>query len=210
MQRSRVGIAAVVSGGAYSSPLAGPAFSAPSGQHLRVTVAQGCPKAMPWAVTDVENPVDPALTKALTPTGATSGLICRYATDNQMYFSPGANTDVDTPAPMPVPSLRASITLTPIQAISLSALVAATSIAPVTGTYACPEQDPGHEALIVLGYSSRSDVDLRYSDTGCQGIDNGYVLGFQGGSESFGNTQDAIDAMVARPSEGPATPSASR
>jgi hypothetical protein len=39
--------------------------------------------------------------------------------------------------------------LTPIQAISLSALVAATSIAPVIDTYACPEQDPGHEALIV-------------------------------------------------------------
>jgi hypothetical protein len=84
-----------------------------------------------------------------TPFGTPSGLICRYATDNQMYFSPGANTDVDTPAPMPAPSLRASITLTPIQAISLSALVAATSIAPVTGTYACPEQDPGHEALVV-------------------------------------------------------------
>ena len=100
-------------GGSYSSPLPGPAFSAPPGQHLRLTVAEGCPATMPWAITDVENPADPALTKALAPTGATSGLICRYATDNVMYFSPGANTEVDTPLPMPVPNLRASLVLTP-------------------------------------------------------------------------------------------------
>jgi hypothetical protein len=172
-----------------------------------LTVAQGCPATIPWAVTDVENPADPALMKALAPTGATSGLICRYATDNQMYFSPGANTDVDTPAPMPVPNLRASAVLTSTQATSLSALVAATSIAPATGSYSCPEQDPGHEVVMVFGYPSRPDVDLWYSDTGCQGIDNGDVLGFQGGSESFATMQDAVDGLAPRPSEGPATPS---
>jgi hypothetical protein len=196
-------------GAAHSSPFAAPAFSAPPGQHLRVTVAQGCPATMPFAVTDVENPADQALTKALAPAGATSGLICRYATDNTMYFSPGANTDVDTPAPMPVPNLRASATLTPAQAASLSTLVAVTSIAPVVGTYSCPSGEFGHEALIVLGYPSRSDVDLWYSDTGCQGVDNGLVLGFEGGSASFANLQSAIDALVPPPSEGPATPSAS-
>jgi hypothetical protein len=195
--------------GAHSSPLPDPAFSAPPGQHLRVTVAQGCPKTMPWAVTDVENPADPALTKALAPVGATSGLICRYASDNTMYFSPGANTDVDTPAPMPVPNLRASTVLTESQAASLSMLANVTNIAPVTGTYSCPEDLAGHHALIVLGYPTRSDVDLWYSDSACQGIDNGDVLGFQGGNESFWNLQDAIDGLVAPPSEGPATPSAS-
>jgi hypothetical protein len=196
-------------GGTYSSPLPEPAFSAPPGQHLRLTVAQGCPATMPWAVTDVENPADPALTMALAPTGATSGLICRYATDDVRYFSPGANTDVDTPAPMPVPNLRGSAVLTLPEAMSLSMLAAATSIAPVVGTYSCPAQFFGHEALIVLGYPSRSDVDLWYSDTGCGGIDNGSVLAFEGGSESFGNLENAIDALAAPPSEGPATPSAS-
>jgi hypothetical protein len=193
-------------GGGYTSPLPNPAFSAPPGQHVRVGIAQGCPATMPWAVTDVQNPADPALTKALAPTGATSGLICRYATDNVMYFSPGANTEVDTPAPMPVPNLRASAVLTSSQATSLSAFVAATSIAAVIGTYACPEQDPGHEVLIVLGYPTRVDIDLWYRDTGCQDVDNGYESGFQGGSESFGNFEDAVDGVVARPSEGPATP----
>jgi len=196
-------------GGGYSSPFPVPAFSAPPGQHLRLTVAQGCPTTMPWAVTDVENPAAPALMKELAPTGATRGLICRYATDNVMYFSPGANTEVDTPAPMPVPNLRGSVSLTPAQATSLSALVAATSIAPVIGSYSCPSGDPGHVALIVLGYPDRADVDLWYNDTGCQGIDNGYVLGFEGGSESFGNLVVAIDALIAPPSEGPATPAAS-
>jgi hypothetical protein len=195
-------------GGGYSSPLPGPAFSAPPGQHLRLTVAQGCPATMPFAITDVENPADPALTKALAPTGATSGLICRYATDNVMYFSPGANTEVDTPLPMPVPNLRASLVVTSTQATSLSALVAATSIAPAIGTAptSCPEQEPGHEAVIVLGYPTRTDVDLWYSDTGCQGIDNGSVLAFEGGNPSFWKLEDAIDGLVAVPTEGPATP----
>ena len=98
-----------------------------------------------------------------------------------------------------VPSFRPMSTapyLPSVPAVSsLSALVAATSIAPVTGTFACPEQLPGHEAVIVLGYPSRSDVDLWYSDTGCQGVDNGYELGFQGGNESFWTMQDAVDAL---------------
>jgi hypothetical protein len=192
-------------GGGFLSPLPNPAFSAPPGQHLRLTVAQGCPTTMPWAVTDVENPAEPALMKELAPTGATRGLICRYATDNTMYFSPGANTEVDTPAPMPVPNLRGSKVLTAAEAASVSMSAAAVSIAPAVGSYSCPEEYPGHVALVVLGYATRADVDLWYSDTGCQGVDNGYVLGFQGGSESFGNFQDAVDGLVATPSEGPAT-----
>ncbi|HEY5050267.1 MAG TPA: hypothetical protein VII50_05160 [Acidothermaceae bacterium] len=193
-------------GGAYSSPLPGPAFSAPPGQHLRVTVAQGCPATMPWAVTDVENPADPARTNALAPTGATSGLICRYATDNVLYFSPGANTEVDTPAPLPVPNLRASVVLTPAQAATLSAAAAVASVAPATGSYSCPSGDPGHVALIVLGYPDRADVDLWYSDTGCQDVDNGYASDFLLAGGDFGG---AVDALVPRPSSGPATPSAS-
>jgi hypothetical protein len=187
------------------SPLPNPAFSAPPGQHLRVTVAQGCPKTMPWAITDVENSADAALTKELAPTGAIKGIICRYATDDQISFPPGANTELDSVPPLPVPNLRASATLTQAQAASLSALAATTSIAPVVGTYSCPSGEFGHVALIVLGYPTRADVDLWYSDTGCQGINNGFVLGFQGASESFGNLQDAIDALVPRPSEGPAS-----
>jgi hypothetical protein len=193
-------------GGTYSSPLPGPAFSAPAGQHLRVTVAQGCPATMPFAVTDVENPADPALTKALAPTGATNGLICRYATDNVMHFSPGANTEVDTPSPMPAPNLRASALLATAQARSLSAAAAATSIAPAIGSYSCPSGDFGHVALVVLGYSDRPDVDLWYSDTGCEVADNGYVSAFLLAGGDFGV---AVDALVPRPSSGPATPSSS-
>ena len=193
-------------GGSYSSPLPAPAYSVPPGQHLRLTVAQGCPATMPWAVTDVDNPADPALTKALAPTGATSGLICRYATDNVMYFSPGANTEVDTPSPLPVPNLRGSLVLTSTQATSLSAAVAATSIAPPVGSVACPSGAAGHVALIVLGYPTRTDVDVWYSDTGCQVADNGYVSAFLLGGGDLGN---AVDALVLSPSEGPATPSAS-
>jgi hypothetical protein len=191
-------------GGGFSSPLPGPAFSAPPGQHLRVTVAQGCPATMPWAVTDVQNPADAALTKALAPTGATSGLICRYASDNVIYFSPGANTEVDTPLPMPVPNVRASIVLTSSQATSLSAAVAATSIAPPVGSYACPSGDAGHVALIVLGYPSRADVDVWYSDTGCQVADNGYVSAFL---LAGGDLGAAVDTLVMKPTSGPATPS---
>jgi hypothetical protein len=193
-------------GGSYSSPLPGPGFSAPPGEHLRITVEQGCPASMPWAITDVQNPADPALTKSLAPTGATSGLICRYATDDTVHFSSGANTDVDTPSPLPVPNLRASLVLTPAQAASLSTSVAATSIAPPIGSTSCPSGDPGHVALIVLGYSSRSDVDVWYSDTGCQVADNGYVSAFLLGGGDIG---DAVDALVMTPSSGPATPSAS-
>jgi hypothetical protein len=161
---------------------------------------------MPFAVTDVENPADPALTKALAPAGATSGLVCRYATDNVMHFSPGANTDVDTPAPMPVPNLRGSAVLSAAQAASLSKAAAATSIAPAIGSYSCPSGDFGHVALVLLGYSDRADVDVWYSDTGCQVADNGYVSAFLLAGGDFGS---AVDGLVPRPSSGPATPSAS-
>jgi hypothetical protein len=161
---------------------------------------------MPWAVTDVENPADPALTKALAPIGAATGLICRYATDDTVHFSPGANTDVDTPSPLPVPNLRASAVLTAAQAATLSAAAAAASIAPATGSYSCPSGDPGHVALIVLGYPSRPDVDLWYSDTGCQDVDNGYASDFLLAGGDFGG---AVDELVPRPLSGPATPSSS-
>jgi hypothetical protein len=193
--------------GAHPSPLPEPAFSASPGQHLRVTVAQGCPATMPWAVSDVENSTDSALTKALAPTGATSGLICRYASDNEIHFPPGADTEVATLPPLPVPNLRASAPLTESQAASLSTLAAEANIAPFVGSYLCPADEAGHLALIVLGYPTRPDVDLWYNDSSCQSIDNGSVLAFQLASESFGNLQEAIDALVARPSEGPATPS---
>ena len=158
---------------------------------------------MPWAITDVENPADPALTKALAPTGATSGLICRYATDNTIYFSPGANTDVETLPPMPVPNLRASKALTAAEAASVSASAAAVSIAPAVGSYSCPEEYPGHVALVVLGYASRTDVDLWYNDSGCETADNGYASSFLLTGGEFGS---AVDALVFPPSEGPAAP----
>ncbi|HTC68408.1 MAG TPA: hypothetical protein VK662_02470, partial [Acidothermaceae bacterium] len=121
-------------------------------------------------------------------------------------FSPGANTDVDTPAPLPVPNLRASATLTLAQAATLSRVAAAASIAPPTGTYSCPMEGPGHDVLVVLGYPDRADVDLWYSDTGCQEVDNGHASEFLLAGGDFGG---AVDALVAAPSEGPATPSAS-
>lgn len=80
------------------------------------------------------------------------------------------------------------------------------SIAPAVGSYSCPEEYPGHLALIVLGYGTRADVDLWYSDSGCQTADNGYVSAFLLTGGDFGG---AVDALVFPPSEGPATPSAS-
>ncbi len=44
---------------------------------------------------------------------------------------------------------------------------------------------------------------LWYSDTGCQEVDNGHVSVFLLAGGDFGS---AVDAVVAAPSEGPATP----
>jgi hypothetical protein len=60
--------------------------------------------------------------------------------------------------------------------------------------------------------SGVQDPDRKPSDVtdalvAAPGIDNGYVLGFEGFNESFGPLQDAIDSLVPPPAEGPATPS---
>lgn len=177
-----------------------------TGERIRVTVEQGCPPTMPLAVTDVDNPPHHVLAEP----DADAGLVCRYATDNALHFSPGASTDVAAPAPPPVPNLRGSATLSAVQAASLAAVIAATRIGLPSGAASCPDDEAGHNTLIVLGYPGKPDLDLWYHDTGCQTVDNGPVVASERGSDSFTRFEEAVGALVPRPHEGPATPTPSR
>ena len=143
---------------------------------IRVTLAGGCPHSLGVA-RDVTNPGAPSLVlrffhdPPLAATGATGGLVCRYAT--------GVGTGA---------TLSSELRLTPGQAGAVSGAAARmnTGYRP-HGETSCPG-DPGQVVVLVLGYAHRADIDLWWHDGGCASVDNGYAdaEGYPANASYFG------------------------
>lgn len=138
-----------------------PATDTRSGPRLRVTVADGCPAQL-GSATDVSNP-DPQLRGRLVPPGQpTAGLLCRYQR-----------------------RLIASIPLNQAQARRLATAAAAMQLGSSgTEMTSCPAGFFVH-VIIALRYPGRPDADLWYYPSGCQYVDNGYVIATEVGNPSF-------------------------
>lgn len=149
---------------------------------VRVTVAGGCPQSLGQAV-DVSNP-GPSWWHELwhrgrlASSGATKGLVCEYADA----------------------ALKRRVVMSAARAAAVSAAAHDVSTKrPPSGTYHCPSDQPGHVAIVVLGYPSGTDIDIWWKDTGCQSADNGHVQVFQAVNDSFAHFQDAVDAAGSGP-----------
>lgn len=149
---------------------------------IRITVAGGCPASLGTAA-DVRN--DPSVLEArLVPAGdqPDSALICRY---------PGSTTADGLPS-----SKNRRIVLRRAAADALARALARVSLVQPKGMFSCPA-DFESLAIIVLHYAAGSDVDIWYRTTGCQTLDNGYILAFEGANPSFYNTfVDAYARLV--------------
>ena len=154
---------------------------------VRIEVAGGCPRNLGQAH-DVANRPD-QLASRLVPDGLApiNGIVCEYV------GSPSMAAPVRT-------ILARQFALSGGDAARLATALRHVSLAPPHGEFACPNQRCGADAVIALGYRTGRTVDLWYSWTGCQTIDNGYVLAFQGANESFySGFQPVFDQLAPLP-----------
>jgi hypothetical protein len=95
--------------------------------------------------------------------------------------------------------LARSVRLDTADARRLASAIVNVSVEAAHGEFHCPNQEFGTVAVIAFDYGRRT-VDLWYQWTGCQTLDNGYVLAFQGGNPSFySGFQDAFDDLAPLP-----------
>jgi hypothetical protein len=146
-----------------------PTVDTGSGRRVRVTIAGGCPATIA-GYGDVANPRGDLTARMLPAETPTAGLICRYG---RVFGASKAST------------LAHSTVLSTPPARTLARSVNAIWTGSAgTGSTSCPD-DTGVSDVIVFGYTGRSDVDLWYHASGCQGVDNGYIVGVQVGNPSF-------------------------
>jgi hypothetical protein len=138
-----------------------------------ITVAAGgvCP-ASPGGAGDVRNAATPE--RRLLPDGKpTAGLVCVYRAFPAAGAPPGSTV-----------RLARTVHLDAAQSAVLAGSIAKVSLKPAHGTFECPAAVAG-AAIIALLYPPRRSVDLWYAASGCQTLDNGDVLAFQGANPSF-------------------------
>ncbi len=138
---------------------------------VRVTVANGCPAELGGA----QDVVNSYTGDELVPPGPVSALICRYWSS----FPATPETKVRG-------SLYASVALATSDAVRLAAVIDAISTAAPQGTYHCPA-GLGSASIIAFAYAGRANVDLWFSDSGCQTLDNGRIAASENGNPSFYN-----------------------
>lgn len=138
-----------------------PAPDPTRGPRIRVTVGHGCPAQLGRAA-DVSNP-DAQLRTRLVPDGQTTGgMICRYQR-----------------------TLTSSILLNEARARRLAAAASALQLGSEGGwSTSCPAAF-FTDVIIVLRYPGRPDADLWYFPSGCQYVDNGYIIATKAGNPSF-------------------------
>lgn len=157
---------------ATSSCATAPWIVTPGHPVVHVLVLSGCASTMEGDK-DVANSYTG---DELVPPDPVSGRICRYRASL-------AEPD-ETGAPG---SLYSSVPLTAVVAVHLATVIDAINTAAPQGTVACPA-DFGSASIIAFEYASRSDVDLWFSDSGCETLDNGRVGAFEPGNPSFYNS----------------------
>jgi hypothetical protein len=155
---------------------------------VRVTVDSGCPDTLGGAK-DVSNPPG-GLGNHLVPMGddPRAGVVCQYA-GSQNLKAPTTTV------------LARSTPLTQQCAARLARALGNVSLKATTGKFECPAYLVGSITIIALNYRGHgADVDLWYSTSGCQTIDNGHVVAFQGANPSFYNSfETALEQVAPRP-----------
>lgn len=101
----------------------------------------------------------------LVPLSPVGGLICRYSPNGSLY----ASVDVVTN-----------------EAVDLAVVIDAISTALPQGTYHCPAADDS-ASILAFAYAGQPDVDLWFSDSGCETLDNGRIKAYENGNPSFFN-----------------------
>jgi hypothetical protein len=142
-----------------------------TGLKIVVTVDGGCTVTLGPAK-DVRTDPD-GLSQHLLPehTKPTSSLVCEYT---------GRST-----AQQPLRTrLARSVRLGVHDATRLASAISKVSTKPAHGEFVCPNDQFGTVTIVAFNYADRT-VDLWYKWSGCQTLDNGYVLAFQGANASF-------------------------
>jgi hypothetical protein len=179
-----VAVSACSSGGSNRPPFARrPSLSAAAnrgsvsqdqktGPKIVISSRGRCPVSLGRA-RDVTNSFR-ARSETLLPVGQQpqSGLVCQYGPNS----TGGAQQ-----------SQRVAIRLDARRAQLLAAGVASVSLAAAKGRFACPAELSGADTVIAFDYATGRTVDLWYATSGCQTLDNGDVLAFQGANASFYN-----------------------
>jgi hypothetical protein len=129
---------------------------------VRVLVSDGC-RSLLGGTQDV---VNSDTGDELVPPAPVGGLICRYSSDRSLY----AAVDVATS-----------------DAVRLAVVIDAISTAVPQGSFHCPAADDS-ASIIAFAYADRADVDLWFSDSGCQTLDNGRIRAYESGNPSFYNS----------------------
>lgn len=129
------------------------------------------------------------LSQHLLPRNAmpSRGLVCEY-------------TAAATAQPPVEPRLARSIAIGVAGATRLASVINRISTQPPQGEFACPNGQFGAVAVLAFDYADRT-VDLWYKWSGCQTLDNGYVVAFQGANPSFySGFQSVFDDLAPLPS----------
>jgi hypothetical protein len=136
-----------------------PPVDTPSQAPVRVLVSSGCRRVL-GSSRDVVNSYTG---DELVPPGPVSGLICRYSPSGSLYASVGLVAD---------------------EAAHVAVVIDAISTAVPQGTYHCPAED-NSASIIAFTYAGQPDVDLWFSDSRCETLDNGRIKAYENGNPSF-------------------------
>jgi hypothetical protein len=174
MKRSRTGKWRLMVGVlivATTSCAAQPWAITPGHPQVSVLVSSGCPTAL-GGTQDV---VSSYAGNEMVPPNPVGGLICRYLARLAQTGASGSPG-----------SLYSSVELATSVAVHLATVIDAISTAAPQGTTSCPSDDES-ASIITFSYAGRADVDLWFSDSGCQTLDNGRIGSFEEGNPSFYN-----------------------
>jgi hypothetical protein len=154
---------------ATSSCATAPWVITPGHPTVHVLVSSGCSATLEG----VKDVVNSYAGDDLVPPDPVSGMICRYRA--------GLPEPDVTGAPR---SLYVSVALDADVATHLATVIDAISTLAPQGTTSCPA-DFESASIIAFAYASRADVDLWFSDSGCDTLDNGRIGAFEEGNPSF-------------------------
>ena len=143
---------------------------------VTVTVDQGCPAALHDATDVTASPLTPR--DRLVPPSPQRALLCSSGTDAAV-------------------TLLRSVSLGPSSASRLATAANGPELGIPQGLFSCPEQAVRGAVTIAAFAYATGTVNLWWQMTGCQQLDNGEVLAFQGANPGFDAWQDTALALGA-------------
>jgi hypothetical protein len=137
---------------------------------LFVSAWDSCPRGL-GAAQDVRNVAAGLRSGLVPPDRPSAALVCVYRA--AVFSDAGAS------------KLRRTVRLAPHDALRLTRDLPLVSLKPPHGKFNCGAGPSGSDTVIAFGYAHRPVVDLWFSTTGCQTLDNGYVMADAAGNSSF-------------------------